>query len=214
MQDHRLARLHEDAVVDPLVVGRALRDARDWNISRNRYWGSCLPIWISEDGNAVANTYTLNESFGSRYVVEGAGFLLNDEMDDFSIKPGVPNVYGLVGGTANAIAPGKRMLSSMAPTIVTRDGKLFLVIGSPGGSRIITSICEAMINVIDHGMNVADAVGAPRFHSQWLPDRVDIGLSVAGTTAGDREFRLEKGRHEWRPCRFNGQRRPADTRRT
>jgi gamma-glutamyltranspeptidase/glutathione hydrolase len=129
---------------------------------------------VDRSGNAVANTYTLNESFGSRYVVEGAGFLLNDEMDDFSIKPGVPNVYGLVGGTANAIAPGKRMLSSMAPTIVTRDGKLFLVIGSPGGSRIITSICEAMINVIDHGMNVADAVGAPRFHSQWLPDRVDI----------------------------------------
>jgi gamma-glutamyltranspeptidase / glutathione hydrolase len=129
---------------------------------------------VDRAGNAVSNTYTLNESFGSRYVVEGAGFLLNDEMDDFSIEPGVPNVYGLVGGTANAIAPGKRMLSSMAPTIVTRDGKLFLVIGSPGGSRIITSICEAMINVIDHGMNVADAVGASRFHSQWLPDRVDI----------------------------------------
>jgi gamma-glutamyltranspeptidase / glutathione hydrolase len=129
---------------------------------------------VDRAGNAVSNTYTLNESYGSRYVVDSAGFLLNDEMDDFSVKPGAPNVYGLVGGTANAIAPGKRMLSSMAPTIVTRDGKLFLVIGSPGGSRIITSICEAMINVIDHGMNVADAVAAPRFHSQWLPDRIDV----------------------------------------
>ena len=125
-------------------------------------------------GNAVSNTYTLNESFGSRYVVEGAGFLLNDEMDDFSLKPGAPNAYGLVGGTANAIAPRKRMLSSMAPTIVTRDGKLFMVLGSPGGSRIITSVCQTLINVIDHAMNIQDAVAAPRVHSQWVPDEIDI----------------------------------------
>jgi gamma-glutamyltranspeptidase/glutathione hydrolase len=129
---------------------------------------------VDRRGNAVANTYTLNESYGSRYVVEGAGFLLNNQMDDFSIKPGVPNVYGLVGGTANAIAPGKRMLSSMMPTIVTRDGRLFLVLGSPGGSRIITSVCQTLLNVVDHGMNVQDAVSAPRFHSQWLPDEVDV----------------------------------------
>src|SRR5262249_46032459 len=99
---------------------------------------------------------------------------LNDEMDDFSIKPGVPNVYGLVGGSANAIAPGKRMLSSMTPTIVTRDGELFLVLGSPGGGRIITSVCQTLLNVIDHGMNVQEAVAAPRVHSQWLPDKVDV----------------------------------------
>jgi len=129
---------------------------------------------VDASGNAVANTYTLNESFGSRYVVEGAGFLLNDEMDDFSIKPGAPNAYGLLGGSANAIAPGKRMLSSMTPTIVTRDGKLFLVLGSPGGGRIITSICQVLINVIDHGMNLQDAVAAARVHSQWLPDKVDV----------------------------------------
>ena len=121
-------------------------------------------------GNAVANTYTLNWSYGSRYVVDGAGFLLNDEMDDFSTKPGVPNLYGLVGGEANAIQPRKRMLSSMTPTIVTRDGKLALVVGSPGGSRIITSVCQVILNAIDHGMNVQDAVVAPRVHSQWLPD--------------------------------------------
>ena len=125
-------------------------------------------------GNAVANTYTLNESYGSRYVVDGAGFLLNDEMDDFSVKPGAPNAYGLVGGSANAIAPGKRMLSSMTPTIITRDGKLFLVLGSPGGSRIITSVAQTLLNVIGHGMNIQDAVAAPRVHSQWLPDEIDI----------------------------------------
>jgi gamma-glutamyltranspeptidase / glutathione hydrolase len=129
---------------------------------------------VDASGNAVANTYTLNESFGSRYVVAGAGFLLNDEMDDFSIKPGAPNAYGLLGGSANAIAPGKRMLSSMTPTIVTRDDKLFLVIGSPGGGRIITSICQVLIDVIDHGMNLEDAVAAPRVHSQWLPDKLDV----------------------------------------
>jgi gamma-glutamyltranspeptidase/glutathione hydrolase len=125
-------------------------------------------------GNAVSNTYTLNDSYGSRYAVDGAGFLLNDEMDDFSVKPGAPNLYGLVGGSANAIAPGKRMLSSMTPTIVTRDGRLFLVLGSPGGSRIITSVCQTVLNIVDHGMNVRDAVAAPRVHSQWLPDEVDI----------------------------------------
>jgi gamma-glutamyltranspeptidase/glutathione hydrolase len=125
-------------------------------------------------GNAVSNTYTLNYSYGSRYVIEGAGFLINDEMDDFSAKPGVPNLYGLVGGKANAIDPGKRMLSSMNPTIVTQDGKLFLVLGSPGGSRIITSLCQVLLNVIDFGMGLQDAVVAPRFHSQWLPDRLDV----------------------------------------
>ncbi len=125
-------------------------------------------------GNAVSSTYTLNDSYGSYYVIEGCGFLLNNEMDDFSIKPGAPNIYGLVGDKANAIQPRKRMLSSMTPTIITRDGKLFLILGSPGGSKIITSVCQVVLNVIDHQMNIQDAVLAPRVHSQWLPDEVVI----------------------------------------
>jgi len=125
---------------------------------------------VDERGNAVSNTYTLNGSFGSMVVVDGAGFLLNNEMDDFSIKPGYPNIYGLVGGEANAIAPGKRMLSSMTPTIITKGGKLFMVIGSPGGSTIITTVLQVILNVIDHGMNIQQAIDAPRVHHQWLPD--------------------------------------------
>jgi gamma-glutamyltranspeptidase/glutathione hydrolase len=104
--------------------------------------------------------------------VEGAGFLLNNEMDDFSVKPGVPNSYGLVGGEANSIQPGKRMLSSMTPTIVEKDGKLFMVVGSPGGSTIITSVFQTILNVVEHGMNMQEGVTASRFHSQWLPDVV------------------------------------------
>ncbi len=134
---------------------------------------------IDAHGNAVANTYTLNFSFGSGIVVRGAGFLLNNEMDDFSAKPGVPNAYGLVGGAANAIAPKKRMLSSMSPTIVLKGGKPFLITGSPGGPRIITTTLQVIMNVIDHGMNIQEAVNAPRVHHQWLPDElyVEDGLS-------------------------------------
>lgn len=125
---------------------------------------------VDKSGNAVAGTTTLNNSYGSAIVVEGAGFILNDEMDDFSIKPGTPNMYGLFGGEANAIVPGKRMLSSMTPTILEKDGKLFLVVGSPGGSTIITSVYQIIRDVVDFRMSVADAVKAPRFHHQWLPD--------------------------------------------
>ena len=130
-------------------------------------------------GNAVSNTYTINFSYGSGIVVEGAGFLLNNEMDDFSAKPGVPNAYGLLGGEANKVEPHKRMLSSMSPTIVKKDGKNFLVTGSPGGSRIITTTLQVLMNVIDHGLNIQSAVAAPRIHHQWLPDelRVEEGLS-------------------------------------
>ncbi len=132
-----------------------------------------------ESGLAVSNTYTLNFSYGSGIAVEGAGFLLNNEMDDFSAKPGVPNAFGLIGGQANAVGPGKRMLSSMTPTIVKHDGKNVLVTGSPGGSRIITTTLEVISNVIDHGMNIQSAVSAPRFHHQWLPDeiRIEDGIS-------------------------------------
>ncbi len=125
---------------------------------------------VDADGNAVSNTYTLNFSFGSGITVAGTGILLNNEMDDFSSKPGVPNAYGLIGAEANKIEAGKRPLSSMTPTLVFKDGKPALVTGSPGGSRIITTVLQVMVNVLDHGMNVADAVSAPRFHHQWQPD--------------------------------------------
>jgi gamma-glutamyltranspeptidase / glutathione hydrolase len=127
---------------------------------------------VDSTGNAVAVTTTLNGSFGNSIVVDGAGFLLNNEMDDFSIKPGFPNMYGLVGREANSIAPGKRMLSSMSPTIVEHDGKLFMVVGSPGGSTISTTVFQVIINVIDFKMNIQDAVNAGRFHHQWLPDSI------------------------------------------
>lgn len=127
---------------------------------------------IDDEGNAVAVTYTLNGSFGAGVVAPGTGILLNNEMDDFTAKPGVPNLYGLVQGEANAIAPGKTPLSSMSPTIIAKDGKPFMVIGSPGGARIITITLEAILNVIDHGMNIQEAVDAPRIHHQWLPDKV------------------------------------------
>jgi gamma-glutamyltranspeptidase/glutathione hydrolase len=125
-------------------------------------------------GNAVANTYTLNGAFGSGVTVAGAGFLLNNEMDDFSLKPGHPNLYGLVGGQANSIEPGKRMLSSMSPTIVLKDGKLFMVVGTPGGSTIPTTVLQVISNVIDFGMTLEEAVAASRVHNQYLPDQISI----------------------------------------
>jgi len=129
---------------------------------------------VDSDGNAVAVTTTLNDSFGSRVTAEGLGFLLNDEMDDFAAKTGVPNLYGLIQGPANAIGPGKRPLSAMTPTIVLKDGKLFLVLGSPGGPRIITTVANILMGVVDYGMNIQEAVNAPRFHNQWLPDVVNV----------------------------------------
>ncbi|MEK1889184.1 MAG: gamma-glutamyltransferase [Phyllobacterium sp.] len=127
---------------------------------------------VDDEGNAVAVTYTLNGSFGAGVVAPGTGVLLNNEMDDFTSKPGSPNLYGLVQGEANAIEAKKTPLSSMSPTIISKDGKPFMVIGSPGGARIITITLEAIINVIDHGMNIQEAIDAPRIHHQWLPDRV------------------------------------------
>jgi len=127
---------------------------------------------IDRDGNAVANTTTLNFSYGVGLVAEGTGVLLNNELDDFAAKPGAPNAYGLTGGEANAPAPGKRPLSSMTPTIVLKGGKPFLVTGSPGGSRIITAVLQVILNVIDRGLPVSEAVRLPRLHHQWLPDEV------------------------------------------
>jgi gamma-glutamyltranspeptidase/glutathione hydrolase len=134
---------------------------------------------VDAAGNAVANTYTINFSYGSGIVAGGTGVLLNNEMDDFSAKPGVANAYGLIGGEANAVAPRKRPLSSMTPTIVLKDGAPYIVTGSPGGSRIITTTLQVILNVVDHGMNIAAATAAPRVHHQWLPDelRVEAGLS-------------------------------------
>jgi gamma-glutamyltranspeptidase/glutathione hydrolase len=125
-------------------------------------------------GNIVSVTTTLNGSYGSKVVVGGAGFLLNNEMDDFSVKPGVPNMFGAVGGEANAIVPGKRMLSSMTPTLVLKNKKPYIVIGTPGGTTIPTSVYQALVNIIDFNMKLGDAIDLPKFHHQWLPDEVMI----------------------------------------
>jgi gamma-glutamyltranspeptidase/glutathione hydrolase len=134
---------------------------------------------VDDQGDAVAVTTTLNGSFGSNVTIEGLGFLMNNEMDDFSPKPGVPNQYGLIQGEANSIGPGKRPLSAMTPTIVLKDGKLFMVLGSPGGPRIITTVANILMGVVDYGMNIQQAVNAPRFHNQWMPDTeyVERGIS-------------------------------------
>lgn len=127
---------------------------------------------VDAQGNAVAATTTLNDGYGSKYYCDELGFFLNNEMDDFSAKPGSPNMFGLVGNEANSIAPQKRMLSSMTPTIVEKNGKLFMVVGSPGGSTIITSVLQAILNVYEYKLSMQDAVNAPRFHHQWLPDLI------------------------------------------
>ncbi len=148
-------------------------------------------------GNAVSNTYTINWDFGSGVIVEGAGFLLNNEMDDFSAKPGVPNVFGVVGNTANEIQPGKRPLSSMSPTILMQGDKVVMVVGTPGGSTIFTSVFQTIVNILDFGMSPLDAVGATRFHHQLLPPDL-ITMSVASplpeetiSALGDRGYRVE-----------------------
>jgi len=129
---------------------------------------------VDSDGTAVAVTTTLNDNFGSRVTAESLGFLLNDEMDDFAAKAGAPNLYGLIQGPANAVGPGKRPLSAMTPTIVLKDGKVSLVLGSPGGARIITTVANILMGVVDYGMNIQESVNAPRFHNQWMPDKVNV----------------------------------------
>ena len=137
---------------------------------------------VDPAGNAVAVTTTLNDTLGSRATAAGLGFLLNDEMDDFTTKPGVPNTYGLIQGPANAIGPGKRPLSAMTPTIVLKEGKLFLVLGSPGGPRIITTVANILMGVVDYGMDIEQAVNAPRFHHQWLPDQIFVEPGISPDT--------------------------------
>ena len=151
-------------------------------------------------GNAVALTTTLNGGYGARIVVEGAGFLLNNEMDDFSAKPDTPNMYQLIGREANAIAPRKRMLSSMTPTIVSKDGEVVLVTGSPGGSTIITTVLQVIVNVVDHEMALSDAVAAPRFHHQWSPDVVTF--EQHGFSPDTLALLGQRGHKELRIARF------------
>ena len=148
---------------------------------------------VDQWGNAVAVTYTLNDWFGARVTAAETGILLNDEMDDFTVKAGVPNIYGLVQGEANSIAPGKRPLSSMSPTIVTKDGKPVMVVGTPGGSRIITAVLHTILNVLDYGMNIQEAVDAPRFHQQWLPDETNVeNFALSPDTRGMLEAKGQK----------------------
>jgi gamma-glutamyltranspeptidase / glutathione hydrolase len=151
---------------------------------------------VDPDGNVVSNTYTLNDSYGSGVTAAGAGFLLNNEMDDFTSKVGVPNDYGLIQGDANAIAPKKRPLSSMTPAIVVKDGKLWFAVGSPGGPTIINTVLQTIVNVIDFHMDIQQAIDAPRVHHQWLPDHIfweDFGLNP------DTRATLEKMGHAFRP---------------
>ncbi|PKM02108.1 MAG: gamma-glutamyltranspeptidase, partial [Gammaproteobacteria bacterium HGW-Gammaproteobacteria-5] len=155
---HRAAEINPTAISETEKVRPGLESTQTTHFSI-----------VDADGNAVSNTYTLNLDYGSGVVVKGAGFLLNDEMDDFSAKPGVANAFGVVGSDANAIEPGKRMLSSMSPSIVTRDGKVSLVLGTPGGSRIFTSIFQVLNNVYDFDMPLEKAVAAQRVHHQLLP---------------------------------------------
>ena len=134
---------------------------------------------VDKDGNAVANTYSLNFNYGLGLVADGTGILLNNTLDDFAAKPGAPNAFGLVGGAANAPGPNKRPLSSMTPTIVLKDGKPFIVTGAPGGSRIITAVLQVIVNVIDYKQAIGDAVAAPRVHHQWLPDLVLVEANAS-----------------------------------
>lgn len=154
---------------------------------------------VDAEGNAVAVTTTINDWFGSRVTAEGLGFLMNNEMDDFSSKPGVPNSDGLLQGEANSIGPGKRPLSSMTPTIVVRDGKPFLVLGSPGSSKIITTVANVLMGVVDYGMNIQEAVNAPRFHNQWMPDVVNVEQWFSPDTVGALQkmgYKVVFGLHE------------------
>ena len=148
---------------------------------------------MDQFGNAVAVTTTLNHNYGSKIYVDGAGFFLNNEMDDFSAKPGVPNLFGLIGGEANKIEAEKRMLSSMTPTIIEKEDEVFMVLGSPGGSTIITSVLQVFLNVVEHGMEMQEAVSVLRFHHQWLPDQI---LAEEGRFDEKLELKLRKMGHE------------------
>jgi gamma-glutamyltranspeptidase/glutathione hydrolase len=164
----------------PYIAGKST-EIKAGNIKKESEETTHISI-IDKEGNAVAVTTTLNDSYGSKTVVQGAGFLLNNEMDDFSVKPGAPNLYGAIGGEANAIAPGKRMLSSMSPTIVLKNNKPLLVLGTPGGTTIPTSVFQTLVYILDYNLSTSDAVNLPKFHHQWLPDRIDVENNFPDST--------------------------------
>lgn len=161
MKDYDPSKAGSSMVTQPGIIAKESEETTHFSV-------------IDKEGNAVAITTTLNDTYGSKTVVGGAGFLLNDEMDDFSLKAGVPNMYGALGGEANAIAPRKRMLSAMTPTIVLKEGKPFLILGTPGGTTIPTSVFQTIVNIIDFRMSTEDAVNKPKFHHQWMPDAIDL----------------------------------------
>ena len=203
----------KDSLLDPKYLKYRMQDFNELQASRSEsiYAGNYklalehfetthLSV-VDQYGNAVAVTTTLNGNFGSKVIVDGAGFFMNNEMDDFSVKPGVPNMFGLIGGEANAIQPGKRMLSSMTPTILEKNGKLSMVVGTPGGSTIITSVFQVILNVLEWNMPMAEAAAASRFHHQWLPD--EIILEENAFDAG-LKTQLETKGHKLRPIRSIG----------
>jgi gamma-glutamyltranspeptidase/glutathione hydrolase len=150
---------------------------------------------VDKDGNAVAVTTTLNGLYGSKVVVSGAGFFLNNEMDDFSVKPGVPNMFGAVGGEANSIKPGKRMLSSMTPTIVLKNGKPYIIVGTPGGTTIPTSVFQSIVDVLDFKLSPNMTINSPKFHHQWLPETVMVEKNFPESTISDLEklkYKIER----------------------
>jgi gamma-glutamyltranspeptidase/glutathione hydrolase len=161
LQRPSMAQLDQSAALQSPYIGPEKQNTTHYSI-------------VDEAGDAVAVTTTLNDSFGSRATLPGLGFLLNDEMDDFASKVGVPNMFGLLQGEANAIAPGKRPLSAMTPTMVVKEGKLLLVLGSPGGPTIITTVANVLTNAVDFGEDIQRAVNAPRFHHQWMPDELRV----------------------------------------
>lgn len=170
LQRPSMAQLDQSAALRPPDIGNEKQDTTHYSV-------------VDEAGDAVAVTTTLNDTFGSRATLPGLGFLLNDEMDDFATKPGSPNMFGLVQGEANVIAPGKRPLSSMTPTMVVKDGRLLLVLGSPGGPTIVTTVANVLINAVDFGEDIQRAVNAPRFHHQWMPDELRVeGWQVSPDT--------------------------------
>lgn len=175
-------------------------EAGDFKMAIESFETTHLSV-VDADGNAVSITTTLNSNYGCKVMVDGAGFFLNNEMDDFSVKPGIPNQFGLIGAEANAIEPGKRMLSSMTPTIVEKSDRLFMTIGTPGGSTIITSVFQVFINVAEFGMTVHEAVQAPRFHHQWLPDEIKVEEEAI---SDDHRITLESMGHTFRAVKSIG----------
>ncbi|MDQ1277492.1 MAG: Glutathione hydrolase proenzyme [Thermodesulfobacteriota bacterium] len=164
------------------IKATAGKDIRPGNAPRYEHDETTHLSVVDKEGNAVSSTYTLNGSFGNGIVVEGGGFLLNNEMDNFNVRPGKVDEHGMREGEANAIVPNKGMLSAMSPTMVMKDGRVFLVTGSPGSNRIISTNLQVIMNVIDHGMNIQEAVNASRVHNDWLPDELQIEKGISPDT--------------------------------